>query len=140
MVFAAVSRTATRVAKPALTRNMSAVTGVKGRYIIDSRGNPTVEASGALVCGRLQLHVHRDSDPPPSVYNVAISLILALFPCVAGHPHWRHNMINAYVTAWLSRCHGRSIVDLGPALLFWDRRILVKLLTVLPCEVFHPTV
>ncbi|CAM9574141.1 unnamed protein product [Scytosiphon promiscuus] len=32
-----------RAARPVLARNMSAITGVNGRYIIDSRGNPTVE-------------------------------------------------------------------------------------------------
>lgn len=37
-----------RAARPVLARNMSAITGVNGRYIIDSRGNPTVE-----VCLRL---------------------------------------------------------------------------------------
>lgn len=37
------SGAAARAARPVLARNMSAITGVNGRYIIDSRGNPTVE-------------------------------------------------------------------------------------------------
>jgi hypothetical protein len=32
-------------------RCMSAITGVKGREIIDSRGNPTVEVSTITACG-----------------------------------------------------------------------------------------
>lgn len=37
------SSAAVRAARPVLARNMSAITAVNGRYIIDSRGNPTVE-------------------------------------------------------------------------------------------------
>lgn len=46
------SSAAVRAARPVLARNMSAITAVNGRYIIDSRGNPTVEVGGCEVCMR----------------------------------------------------------------------------------------
>ncbi|CAM9384576.1 unnamed protein product [Ascophyllum nodosum] len=42
-MLSSVSRSVARIARPMQARNMSAITGIKGRYIIDSRGNPTVE-------------------------------------------------------------------------------------------------
>ena len=43
MISAAASTALRRVATTASRRSMSAITGVQGREIIDSRGNPTVE-------------------------------------------------------------------------------------------------
>lgn len=42
-MLSTMSGAAARAARPVLARHMSAITGVNGRYIIDSRGNPTVE-------------------------------------------------------------------------------------------------
>ncbi|CAM9437113.1 unnamed protein product, partial [Ectocarpus fasciculatus] len=42
-MLSTMSSAAVRAARPVLARNMSAITAVNGRYIIDSRGNPTVE-------------------------------------------------------------------------------------------------
>lgn len=44
-MLSSMTSAAARAARPVLKRNMSAITGVKGRFIIDSRGNPTVEVS-----------------------------------------------------------------------------------------------
>jgi len=43
MLASAATNTIRRAATTGSRRSMSAITGVKGREIIDSRGNPTVE-------------------------------------------------------------------------------------------------
>lgn len=48
-MLSTMSSAAARAARPVLARNMSAITGVNGRYIIDSRGNPTVEVRDYIV-------------------------------------------------------------------------------------------
>jgi len=37
---------------------MSAIVDIRGREIIDSRGNPTVEADVVLACGAVELSSH----------------------------------------------------------------------------------